>query len=1048
MAGPSRLGPLPLITAIPGLINPRTAAQRKRPPRLRLGSTNHPSDEVAGSQSVPSSPIVGNVRRGSRGDADDKVTSVSASTSPGLEAIEERERSDLRQTLAGKPKRRPSMPFSHHIRASREVPSKDIPPDSATSSTGQSARRPEVWRDPSEHALSGRGSTLQHARSVYASGPIQVLPGLYLGDEHNAKDNELLTEYGITTILNVAKETVLPFQYDEGVRPARQRRIGRSAAGLSSRLSPGDGTIERGMTMPSSSTEEERFYTPPTTSRSPGDSLLTPASGYFDGIQSSEPQSPLATGPSHPSSASNHLIRNTLSTPNLQAEFKFSPDRRDPSDRPTHSLAEEIGNDGSHSSAESNNGSSNGASGSSVSRYASSSPTTTPSTEATSFTGENASYKSNLDTTDSNKTAGPSGRPTLSVDTLTPSLGIELPEDAISLTIPASPLSGRTETLRYIKLPWTHDEVGLAAPNGGFTLGCAIVGEALGIDRYGRSVMQEHPSAAGEETPEQTHLTASPSSSAATTIPGSSPPRRGNILVHCQCGVSRSATLVIAFVMQAAAFNYPFWEEARSLTGMHDCYNLVKDLSSSISPNIGLIYQLVEWERYLSTEATRLREALGAHSGDSAVGSIGDDGEVTATVDKSGAAGSSLAHPHGKKASSRKASTPGASGAGWSHDALDEEEWTRMRLEEERKELVEEEERKKRVDEEAKRQAEERRKKREEEEAQEEGDFVDSSRRSSDAMAPSSSSLGARRRKRAPSLVLGGSSPHRPSSDMTAEDQLERAGPPLTVRLGSFTLRGSASTNVSQPLEEVDDDGQEAVASLTRRVPTLSLFEASQDESSGPTIFSASSQKEVSSVPALSSAHPDPFSMAGTAMATTSSSSGISGSRSNSDESAFATIRRGSATSPPTFVVPKKDFGAGVVEMRQQQSASQRTSRSSVSSGDSRPGVRDAFTMMRQVSGDGPGTSGPSVALGIPQDSRLASLQGQDLNDLGAERADLSAERSTKDVRGPSTTSVDVDSEAEERRRRRIAERKERHRRTFSREVVGPVSYWEEGGGR
>ncbi|KAG0012557.1 Dual specificity protein phosphatase 10 [Podila clonocystis] len=61
----------------------------------------------------------------------------------------------------------------------------------------------------------------------------------------------------------------------------------------------------------------------------------------------------------------------------------------------------------------------------------------------------------------------------------------------------------------------------------------------------------------------------------------------GKILVHCQLGVSRSASLVIAYVMKA---------ENKSLT---EAYDFVKDRSGVISPNMSLMYQLAEFEKSL-----------------------------------------------------------------------------------------------------------------------------------------------------------------------------------------------------------------------------------------------------------------------------------------------------------------------------------------------------------------------------------------------------------------------------------------------------------------
>ncbi|KAG9127364.1 hypothetical protein FRC07_014528 [Ceratobasidium sp. 392] len=80
--------------------------------------------------------------------------------------------------------------------------------------------------------------------------------------------------------------------------------------------------------------------------------------------------------------------------------------------------------------------------------------------------------------------------------------------------------------------------------------------------------------------------------------------RKGQgVLIHCQCGVSRSATLVIALVMRASmprdGLEVP--DDLKSVQGsMHNAYAYVKEKSKWVGPNMSLIYQLLEYERTLA----------------------------------------------------------------------------------------------------------------------------------------------------------------------------------------------------------------------------------------------------------------------------------------------------------------------------------------------------------------------------------------------------------------------------------------------------------------
>ncbi|KAF9138843.1 hypothetical protein BGX30_008671 [Mortierella sp. GBA39] len=65
---------------------------------------------------------------------------------------------------------------------------------------------------------------------------------------------------------------------------------------------------------------------------------------------------------------------------------------------------------------------------------------------------------------------------------------------------------------------------------------------------------------------------------------------QGKTLVHCQLGVSRSASLVIAYVMRARGM------------GLTEAYDYVKQRSGVISPNMSLMYQLAEFEKGLKKQ--------------------------------------------------------------------------------------------------------------------------------------------------------------------------------------------------------------------------------------------------------------------------------------------------------------------------------------------------------------------------------------------------------------------------------------------------------------
>ncbi|BEJ17585.1 hypothetical protein CspHIS471_0609860 [Cutaneotrichosporon sp. HIS471] len=72
------------------------------------------------------------------------------------------------------------------------------------------------------------------------------------------------------------------------------------------------------------------------------------------------------------------------------------------------------------------------------------------------------------------------------------------------------------------------------------------------------------------------------------------------VLIHCQCGVSRSATLIVAYVMTLAAAGVAP-QRIGHLKTMQDAYDYVKGRSPWIGPNVSLVFQLVEYARNLSS---------------------------------------------------------------------------------------------------------------------------------------------------------------------------------------------------------------------------------------------------------------------------------------------------------------------------------------------------------------------------------------------------------------------------------------------------------------
>ncbi|KAF9437346.1 Dual specificity protein phosphatase 10 [Entomortierella beljakovae] len=75
---------------------------------------------------------------------------------------------------------------------------------------------------------------------------------------------------------------------------------------------------------------------------------------------------------------------------------------------------------------------------------------------------------------------------------------------------------------------------------------------------------------------------------------------KGKALVHCQLGVSRSASLVIAYVMKSLGMS------------LNEAYDFVKERSGVISPNMSLMYQLAEYEKSLKNPGATVNSSCDA----------------------------------------------------------------------------------------------------------------------------------------------------------------------------------------------------------------------------------------------------------------------------------------------------------------------------------------------------------------------------------------------------------------------------------------------------
>ncbi|GAA5990533.1 hypothetical protein JCM5350_005831 [Sporobolomyces pararoseus] len=333
----------------------------------------------------------------------------------------------------------------------------------------------------------------------YALGPREILPGIYLGSEQNAKDPRVLKDWKFGFVLNVAKEVDCPWAdeviEDEEVNGSKEEEKKEKS---NSSMTPSP---------PSRKHKHRRTKT-----QAAVDVRSSTSSG---------------TTPSEARPVRPPFIRPTASTPNLQSVFKSSSSSSStaPPVPPVPKIHLPATPDASEEMLRS---------------LSSSPPNSYPPIPRRSPPRVRIHPHSA-------KIPSASATPALPPSTCR-SKGV--------VRFPRNRRTGRP-SIEYLWLKWGHDEADLVEAHK-FQSAFDFLDEAR--DR-------------GEK-----------------------------VLVHCQCGVSRSATVVIAYCMREAAKALEEGRDAKELsgcTGMHDTYSFVKEKSEWVGPNLGLVFQLVAYERTL-----------------------------------------------------------------------------------------------------------------------------------------------------------------------------------------------------------------------------------------------------------------------------------------------------------------------------------------------------------------------------------------------------------------------------------------------------------------
>jgi protein-tyrosine phosphatase len=73
--------------------------------------------------------------------------------------------------------------------------------------------------------------------------------------------------------------------------------------------------------------------------------------------------------------------------------------------------------------------------------------------------------------------------------------------------------------------------------------------------------------------------------------------KENNVLVHCSAGISRSPTLVLAYMMKRCNFT------------LDEAFDRMRQLRSIVDPNVSFIIQLRDWEKLLAANSETTDDA-------------------------------------------------------------------------------------------------------------------------------------------------------------------------------------------------------------------------------------------------------------------------------------------------------------------------------------------------------------------------------------------------------------------------------------------------------